>query len=128
DSVTLQRACLEPRRSSLLALIRVLVTNDQADSLAALTAGARDCDAQLEYAILHGGQHQQRRRALALGNFFFPNDLPAERLPFNATRMQGLIGAAAHEDRPWQHAIAGVAGRKRIEDSSKNLRLDGAYI
>jgi hypothetical protein len=48
-------------------------------------------------------------------------------LPFNATYMQGLIGAT-HEDRPWQHTIAGVAGRKRIEDSSKNLRLDGTRI
>src|SRR5438093_13392888 len=42
--------------------------------------------------------------------------------------MQRLIGAATHEDRPWQHAISGIAGRKRIENSSKNLGVDGAQI
>src|SRR5258707_1425202 len=128
DPVKLHRERPHPRQRSLPTLIGAIAANDQADILAAIIAWAGDCDTQLEYAILQDWQRQQGRCALALANFSVGDDLPAQRLSVDAGQTRGLIDIPAHDDRARQRAISGVGGSKRVEDSSKNLRLDGAQV
>ena len=111
------------------ALIRAIPTNDQAGGLGPIIAGARHCDAQLEHAILRDGQRQQRRCAFALCNFLRGEDFPAQRLPLGSGQAQGLLSILTHEDGPRQHALGPIAGgSERVEDSNKNLRLDGPQM
>jgi hypothetical protein len=112
----------------LPTLIGAIAANYQADILAAITAWAGDCDTQLEYAILQDWQRQRRRCALALANLSVGDDLPVQRLSVDAGQTQGLIDVPTHDDRARQHAVGGVASSKRVEDSSKNLRFDGAQV
>jgi len=74
-------------------------------------------------------QYQKVRCALALSNFLRRADFPPQRLPRGSGQAKRLRGIVTDQDGPRQHALGSIAaGGERVEDASKNLRLDDAQI